>query len=68
MSKTVSEPHLAFQTKLSRDGQVNMLNRKPYRNEAQKKQARADAVKCDDGAYRSTAPVTYHRSVSTNNG
>lgn len=66
MSKTVVEPHLAYQTKLSREGQINMLNRKPYRTAAQKAQARKDAVKCDDGAYRSTAPVSFHRSVATN--
>lgn len=66
MAKTVVEPHLAYQTKLSREGQINMLNRKPFRSAEQKKAARAAAVKCDDGAYRSTAPVQYHRSVATN--
>lgn len=39
----------------------NMVNRKPYRTAAQKAEARATAVKCDDGAYRSSAPVSYNR-------
>lgn len=35
-------------------------NYKPYRTPEQKKLARQTAVKCEDGTYRSTAPVSYH--------
>lgn len=37
------------------------VNRKPYRTKAQKAEARATAVKCADGTWRSNAPVTYHK-------
>ena len=39
----------------------NMDNRKPYRTVAQKELARKMAVKCADGTWRSTAPVSYHK-------
>jgi len=41
---------------------VDMSNKKPYRTAAQKAEARKTAVRCEDGAWRSTAPVSYHRS------
>jgi hypothetical protein len=52
--------HLAHQTASSRTGQVDMKNRKPFRTKVQKAMARESARKCDDGAYRSSAPVSYH--------
>ncbi len=58
-------PHTAFQTQLSRTGQVNMVNRKPFRTKAQKEQARQSAVKCEDGTWRSTAPTSQHVKAST---
>jgi hypothetical protein len=42
----------------------DLTNRKPYRTKAQRKIARETAVKCKDGAYRSTAPVSYHPGAS----
>lgn len=44
---------------------INMINRKPFRTKAQKLEARTTAVKCEDGAYRSTAPVSIHTRVLT---
>lgn len=38
----------------------NMHNAKPFRTKAQKAKARETAHLCDDGAYRSSAPVSYH--------
>jgi hypothetical protein len=56
-----------FMTKLTReilDGKANpsrnMWNGKPYRTRAQKIDARREARKCKDGAYRSAAPVSWH--------
>lgn len=37
-------------------------NKKPYRTKAQKIEARNKAYKCADGAWRSSAPVSYHSS------
>lgn len=37
-----------------------MYNGKPYRTKAQKYDARHFATKRDDGAFRSTAPVSMH--------
>lgn len=67
MAKTSlkTAPHLAFQTKLSREGQVDMVNRKPYRTIKQKAMAREDAVKCKDGAYRSNVPVSFHKTAAS---
>lgn len=50
-------------TSFTRTGKVNMINGKPYRTAAQKADARNTARKCDDGTYRSSAPVSYHRQV-----
>jgi hypothetical protein len=38
----------------------DMANYKPYRTKAQKKLARETARLCNDGTYRSNAPVSYH--------
>ena len=56
----MSEPHLKFQTKLTREGERDMRNRKPYRTASQKARAKAVARKDDDGTYRSIAPVSLH--------
>lgn len=53
---------MAYATQYTRTGKINTQNRKPYRNERQKELARRTAERCDDGAYRSTAPVSYHGS------
>lgn len=58
--------HLAHQTSFTRTGKVDMQNRKPFRNAAQKALARQTARKCDDGTWRSSAPVSYHRSAKQN--
>jgi hypothetical protein len=57
----------AYETQFTRETRegvknpsVNMWNRKPYRNKAQKDAARLSAKLCDDGVYRSTAPVSIH--------
>jgi hypothetical protein len=67
MSKEIRNegPHTAYQTQLSRTGQVNMVNRKPFRTKAQKELAKSSAVKCEDGTWRSTAPVSHHQKAST---
>jgi hypothetical protein len=39
----------------------NMTNGKPYRTASQKAEARRTAVRCEDGAYRSSAPVSYNK-------
>lgn len=52
--------HRVNETMFSRTGQRDMTNRKPYRTKAQKKEARSKARKDADGAWRSSAPVSYH--------
>lgn len=56
-----------FGTKLTRDildgaknPSRNMHNRKPYRTKAQKAEARHEAVRCKDGAWRSPVAVSVH--------
>jgi len=56
-----------YRTKLTReiqDGEKNpsrnMWNGKPYRTVRQKELARDSAERCNDGAYRSSAPVSWH--------
>lgn len=56
--------HTAHQTNFTRTGKVSMHNRKPYRTDAQKAEARRVARKCDDGTWRSVAPVSYHRAAT----
>lgn len=56
------QAHLAHQTTFTRTGKLDMTNRKPYRTAAQKFEARSRATKCEDGTYRSLAPVSYHRT------
>lgn len=56
-----------YQTKLTREileghraPSRNMTNGKPFRTARQKADARDKARICDDGAYRSSANVSYH--------
>ncbi len=58
----MAQAHLAHQTNYTRTGKLNMLNRKPYRTRSQKEMARSSAQKGKDGAYRSSAPVSFHRA------
>jgi len=37
-------------------------NYKPYRTRAQKAEARRTARKCADGTWRSSAPVSHHKT------
>ncbi|MDR3503027.1 MAG: hypothetical protein P4L79_10650 [Legionella sp.] len=39
---------------------LNMLNKKPYRTQAQKVEARETAKKGADGAYHTKTAVSYH--------
>lgn len=41
----------------------DMTNHKPYRTAAQKMEAKAKARKGDDGAFHSSAPVSFHPEV-----
>ena len=52
---------MAYATAFTRTGKLNMQNRKPYRTASQKAQARNTAENGKDGAYRSNAPVSFHR-------
>lgn len=57
------------QTQISLKGLAagpDMTNRKPYRTKAQKQLARKTAEKRSDGAYRSTAPKSYHQEKKAN--
>lgn len=58
-----------FATKLTREHQAgkpinncerDTKNRKPFRSKRQKALAREQAVKSEDGAFRSPVPVQYH--------
>lgn len=59
----MSAPHLQHQTRLSREGKLDLTNRKPYRTKALKTLAREDAELCKDGTYRSDVAVRYHPEV-----
>ena len=39
----------------------SMVNKKPYRNKEQQLKAKATAVKCKDGAWRSNVLLSYHK-------
>ena len=52
---------MAYAAAFTRTGKLDMQNRKPFRTASQKAQARNTAEKCKDGAYRSSAPVSFHR-------
>jgi hypothetical protein len=41
----------------------NMTNNKPFRTPSQKRLARETTHKSNDGAYRSSAPVSHHNPV-----
>ena len=36
------------------------FNRKPFRTAQQQDEAKKNAVRCKDGAWRTNAPVSYH--------
>jgi hypothetical protein len=59
----LTDVQIAYQTKFTREGVRNLSNRKPYRTKAQKIVARNMAVQCPDGAFRSSAPVSFHDPV-----
>ena len=42
----------------------DMINHKPYRTPTQKEEARKTAFKGKDGAWHSTAPVSYHSQTT----
>lgn len=62
------QPLHAYATKITREGgnTPNFHNRKPYRNKLLKRIARDTARKCEDGAWRSTAPVLTHAPPRNN--
>lgn len=53
--------HHPHATAFTRTGKINMLNRKPYRTDAQRREARRNAEMIG-GRYVSNAPVSYHRA------
>jgi hypothetical protein len=60
----MKNPHLANQTSLSRTGKLDMSNRKPFRSDFLKNEARRLAVKGPDGVYRApNVPVLFHPAV-----
>lgn len=59
---------MAYATKMTRTGERDMSNRKPYRTASQKAEARRTARKCEDGTFRSSAPVSMHRPVGSKKG
>lgn len=50
-----------YATAYTRTGKLNMHNRKPYRTDAQRREARRNAEMVG-GRYVSNAPVSYHRA------
>lgn len=59
---------MAYATKMTRTGERDMSNRKPYRTAKQKAVARKKAVVGKDGTFRSSAPVSMHRPVGGKKG
>lgn len=55
---SASSKHHPFATSLTRTGQRNMANRKPYRTAEQQYEAKRSAV-LGGGRYVSTAPVSF---------
>lgn len=60
----MSNAHLAFRTKFTRQGVRDMWNKKPYRTKEQKIEARATAEKVN-GTYVSRAPRSFHLPPNT---
>ncbi len=56
----LNQSQIACMTGATRDGTMNMENRKPYRTKAQKAEAKAKAGKSQDGVFRSIVPRSYH--------
>lgn len=52
--------HHPFATAMTRTGQRNMANRKPYRTAEQQAEAKRNAVLLD-GRYVSSAPISYSK-------
>lgn len=48
------------------DAKRNLINRKPYRTKEMKAEARRLARRCEDGAWRSSAPFLVRDRVSSN--
>lgn len=53
----------ACMTKFTREGVLDMTNKKPYRTKEQKRAARKDAFQTN-GTFYSGAPRSYHRKAS----
>lgn len=49
------------QTKYTKEGVRNMLNRKPYRPYNLKKRAKAECYVTEGGFYKADVPVRYHQ-------
>ena len=49
-----------YATLLTREGERDMTNRKPFRTKAQKRAAKDNAYRDDRGIWHSSAPVSYH--------
>ncbi len=62
MSRHKTSSINAYATSFTRNGKLNMTNRKPFRTPAQKAEARRTADKVN-GTYVSPAPVSYHRQA-----
>ncbi len=58
----LNQSQISCQTALTRTGQINMNNNKPYRTKEQKKLAKHNSRKDGDGAFRSITPVSFHSS------
>lgn len=52
--------HLQFATKFTREGELDMRNRKPFRSQALKAQARRQAHQGKDGVWRSPVRTLMH--------
>lgn len=64
---TTARRNLRYATSLTRIGKIDMTNRKPYRSQVMKDQAKVEAVKEKDGTFRChTVPVLYHRKPVNN--
>lgn len=56
--------HMAFATSFTREGKLDMTNRKPFRTRQQKKMARESARRDPKtGTWKSSAPVSFHPEV-----
>lgn len=57
----LTDTQIMCQTQLTKEGRLNMKNRKPFRTLKQKAIAKGNYYKTENGNFASSAPVSFNR-------